>query len=273
MLCHARRTTTLIMRLHDACRVLLLCLAGTLIISGPVVADHLKDQAVERLAASHDPTVAIAIGSLVVKQAGLDAIRTLLAQRGRDAGLGKEWNSSAPEWHAAEAALLSIVDERIATRIVDPAWFYQAWARQAAALLNAEEADEIAEHFATPGGKEQRVVIELLLVGEMVMTNYTFTGRIRHNVKGSESEMSRMQTVWWEREPFRRRDFSGDPGALRFAARPTGIRYAKMLAIQGVEAITAHIDAVVRETRMTLQQRQADADPMIAAFRNRSRTQ
>jgi hypothetical protein len=233
----------------------------------PAGADALKDAAIARLAASHDPTVAIAVGSLVVKQAGLDEIRSLLAQRGREAALGKGWNRAAPEWQSAEARLLAIVEERIDTGIRDPAWFYQAWSTLAADLLNAEEADEIASHFATPGGKEQRVVVELLVVGDMVMTNYTFTGRIRQNVRGSEREMAQMQTVWWDREPFRVRDFSGDPGALRFAGQSLGNRYVKMLAIQGVEAVTGRIDAVVRETRAALQQRLGEVDPMIAAFR------
>ena len=259
----------------DNCLRRCLCLlaASTVFVCMPAAADALKDDAIARLAASHDPTVAIAIGSLVVKQAGLDAIRSLLAQRGRAAGLGRDWNASAPEWQAAEARLLAIVDENIATQIRDPAWFYRDWAKQAAALLNAEEADDIADHFATPGGKEQRVVIELLLVGEMVMTNYSFTGRIRQNVKGSEPEMASMQAVWFEREPFRVRDFSGDQGAMRFASQPLGVRYVKMLAIQGVEAITAHIDAVVRGTVKSLRERQTDVDPMIAAFRDRTGAQ
>lgn len=237
---------------------------------GSAVADTLKDDAVARLAAIHDPTIAIAIGSLVVKQAGLETIRSLLAQRGSAAGLGKDWNVSAPEWQSAETQLQAIVDENIATRIRDPAWFHRSWANLAAALLNAEEADDLAAHFATAGGKKQRVVIELVVVGEMVMTNYSFTGRIGQNVKGSESEMAQLQAVWWEREPYRPRDFSGDQGALRFVSAPVSIRYVKMLAIQGVEAITRHVDAVVATTRHALQQRQSEIDPMIAAFRERS---
>lgn len=257
-------------RLNRKLFSLLVIAAAWYLATGAAAADALKDDAVARLASSHDPTISIALGSLVVKQAGLETIRSLLAQRGRAAGLGKDWIASAPEWQAAETQLLAIVDENIASQIRDPAWFYQAWAKQAAALLNAEEADDLAAHFATAGGKEQRVVIELLLVGEMVMTNYSFTGRIRQNVKGSEPEMARMQSVWWEREPFRARDFSGDQGALRFASAPLGIRYVKMLAIQGVEAITSHVDAVVATTRQALQQRQSEIDPMIAAFRERS---
>jgi hypothetical protein len=41
----------------------------------------------------------------------------------------------------------------------------------------------------------------------------------------------------------------------------------RMLAIRGVEAVTARIDAVVAETRATLRERLAEIDPMIAAYR------
>jgi len=41
--------------------------------------DALKDEAIARLAASHDPAIPLAIGRLYVKQAGLQSARTLLA--------------------------------------------------------------------------------------------------------------------------------------------------------------------------------------------------
>jgi hypothetical protein len=51
-------------------------------------------------------------------------------------------------------------------------------------VLNAEEADEIATHFATPIGREQRIVIEVKVIGELVLANYTFTDRISDRVPG-----------------------------------------------------------------------------------------
>ena len=65
-------------------------LAAVLTAIGPAAADALKDDAIARLASSHEPDVPLAVGRLAVKQAGLGAVRTLLARRGGDAGLGAE---------------------------------------------------------------------------------------------------------------------------------------------------------------------------------------
>jgi len=204
-----------------------------------------------------------------VKQAGLGAARTLLAQRGRDAGLDRGWNAAAPEWQEAEAHFSAIVDGVIARGIEDANWLRAIWADQAARVLNAEEADEIATHFATPIGREQRIVIEVKVVGELLLANYTFTDRISDRVPGSEREFARMQAIWAEREPFRARNFEGDAGAARFGSRNPGVKYVRMLAIQGVDAILGHIDAVCAEAARAVSQAAAQADPFIETHRRR----
>ena len=119
-------------------------------------ADGLKDEAVTRLVASHDPAIPIAVGRVYIKQAGLQAARVFLAEQGQSSGLGPAWNASAPEWQAAEQDLARDLDRLILSRIDDPTWFRHAWAEAAAQVLDAEEADEIANHFASDGGKQQR---------------------------------------------------------------------------------------------------------------------
>lgn len=245
-------------------------LIALLTIVGPAAADALKDDAIARLAASHEPDVPLAVGRLAVKQAGLGAARTLLARRGRDAGLGRGWNATAPEWQDAEAHFSGIVDGVIARGIEDPEWLRAIWTDQAARVLNAEEADEIATHFATPFGREQRIVIEVKVIGELLLANYTFTDRISDRVPGSEREFARMQTVWAEREPFRVRNFDGDVGAARFGSRNPGVKYVRMLAIQGVDAILGHIDAVCAEAARAVSQAAAQADPFIETHRRRT---
>jgi hypothetical protein len=205
-----------------------------------------------------------------VKQAGLGAARTLLTRRGRDAGLGRGWNAAAPEWQDAEAHFSRIVDGVIARGIEDPDWLRAIWADQAARVLNAEEADEIATHFATPIGREQRIVIEVKVVGELLLANYTFTDRISDRVRGSESEFARMQTVWAEREPFRVRNFDGDAGAVRFGSRNPGVKYVRMLAIQGVDAMLGHINALRAEAVLAVSEAAAQADPFIETYRQRT---
>ncbi len=237
---------------------------------GPAAADALKDDAIARLAASHEPDVPMAVGRLAVKQAGLGAARALLARRGRDAGLGRGWSAAAPEWQAAEAHFNRVVDGVIERAIEQPDWLRAIWADQAARVLNAEEADEIATHFATPMGREQRVVIEIKVVGELLLASYTFTDRISDRVRGSERELARMQATWAEREPFRVRNFDGDVGAARFGTRNPGVKYVRMLAIQGVEAILGHIDAACAEAVLAVSQAAAQADPFIETFRRRT---
>ncbi len=207
-----------------------------------------------------------------MKQAGLGAARTLLARRGHDARLGRGWNAAAPEWQDAEAHFSRIIDGVIARRIEDSDWLRAIWTDQAAGVLNAEEADEIATHFATAIGREQRVVVEVKVVGELLLSNYTFTDRISDRVPGSESEFARMQATWAEREPFRARNFDGDVGAARFGSRNPGVKYVKMLAIQGVHAIIAHIDAVCAEAVRAVTDSAAQADSFIEAYRERTAT-
>jgi len=254
-------------------RILVAALTALLTAIGPAAADALKDDAIARLAASHEPDVPLAVGRLAVKQAGLGAARTLLARRGHDAGLGPGWNAAAPEWRDAEARFSGIVDGVIARGIEDPDWLRAIWTDQAARVLNAEEADEIATHFATPVGREQRIVVEVKVVGELLLTNYTFTDRISDRVTGSEREFARMQAIWAEREPFRVRNFDGDVGAARFASRNPGVKYVRMLAIQGVHAILGHIDAVCAEAVLVVSQTAAQSDPFIETYRRRTASQ
>jgi hypothetical protein len=79
-----------------------------------------------------------------------------------------------------------------------------------------------------------------------------------------------MQTVWAEREPFRVRNFDGDVGAARFGSRNPGVKYVRMLAIQGVDAILGHIDAVCAEAARAVSQAAAQADPFIEIHRQRT---
>jgi hypothetical protein len=247
----------------------ILALAGALLAGDPARAEDdatLKRDAVERVARSHDPAIPIGVGRVYVKQAGLLRARALIADRGRAAGLGGEWSATAPEWQDAERQLVEIVDRTIAERIDDPAWFYAAWGECAAQVLNAEEADEIAAHFATEGGAQQRAVIELLLVGETLVANYTFTNRIRYDVPGSEREMAQLQKAWWVNDHRRVYDFTRYPNAIHFASQDPGVKYSKMLAIQGIDALNRHFDAVVTQLDARLRAQQGMIDAQVARF-------
>jgi hypothetical protein len=227
---------------------------------------QLKREAVERLAASHDPSIPIAVGRVYVKQSGLLQARALIAERGRAAGLGSAWNASVPEWQAAEAEQIALIDRVIAEQLEDPAWFRAAWGAAAAQVLSAEEADEIASHFASEGGRQQRAVLELLLVGETLVANYTFTNRIRYDVPGSEREMARLQDAWWVNDHRRVYDFTPYPNAMRFASQDPGVKYSKMLAIQGIDALNRHFDTVAAAVHAQLVAQVPRIDEHVAAF-------
>jgi hypothetical protein len=244
-----------------------------LVIAGAVSAADdpgLKRDAIERLAASHDPAIVIGVGRVYIKQLGLTRAREIIAEQGAASGLGRAWNAGVPEWQAAERRLTVIVDQIIARRIEDPSWFRAAWGREAARVLNAEEADEIATHFATEGGRLQRSVIELLLVGETLVANYTMTERIRYGVKGAEREMQQLQQAWWVTDHRRVYDFTPYPNAIRFASQDPGLKYARMLAMQGIDAVNRHLDAVAAEVRAALNASRGLVDEQIVAYRARA---
>ncbi len=122
-----------------------------MIVCGPAFSQvDLKEDAVRRVAQAHDPAIFVATGALYLKQEALRAMR------------GK---SLSPE---VEGEVNHLID----TAVRDAAWFHAGWAHAIDKYLSAEEADEIAAHFDTEGGKLQRRVIELV-IGEVVMGNYT----------------------------------------------------------------------------------------------------
>jgi hypothetical protein len=226
-----------------------------------------KLDAVSRVVESHDPALPVHIGRVYVKQAALNAARGLLSERGAAAGLGRDWNLSHPEWQRAEAALTQGVDELIARRVTNPAWVREAWSELAARTLNGEEADEIAVHFQSEGGVYQRRVIEWF-VGELMLQTYTFTDRLRYGVPGAEQEMRELQQATHARAMLDRiYDFTEYPGAMRFASRDPGVKYFKMMMLQGVHALHVHLEAVADEARAMVRSRSALADGHVARAR------
>jgi hypothetical protein len=237
-----------------ACRALfLLCLLS---LTAANAQNDLKQEAVQRLAHSHDPSIFVATGALYLKQ---EAIR---------AAGGKPLS---PDVQAE-------VDRLIDVNVRDPAWFYAGLGNVADRFLSAEEADEIATHFATEGGQLQRRVIELS-VSEVVMNVYTFTDRIDYRLKGSERELRDLQ---YAVGPMRgtcacptprdidrlqpaadaqaiqvAQDLSSYPGTVKFASGGAGVKYVKVLMMQGVESMTTHFEAVAKQIRAVVTQNPA----------------
>jgi hypothetical protein len=229
--------------------------------------EALKQDAVSRLIDSHDATLSQKIGRVYVKQAALKAARDLLAERGQAAGLHKEaWNLASPQWQGAEREVMAGVDALIQRKVASGAWVQEAWSELASRTLNGEEADEIAVHFQSEGGRLQRRVIEWF-VGELTLQTYTFTDRLRYGVLGSEQEMRDLQIATYERQFRGVQDFTSYPNAVRFASTDPGVKYFKMMVMQGVHAVHVHLEAVADEARAAIRSRAALADPYIARAR------
>jgi len=204
----------------------------------------LKRAAISRLAHSLDPAVPVAVGQVVARQASLLQARLLLAGYGQRMGLDAGWNSSAPEWQQAEQALTAQGNALIESEIDVPDWFYEVIERESAKVLDAEEADYIATHFTTEVGKEQRILLQMRLVAEVLMANYSFTDRIDYRVPGLESDLQRLSTAYWDMEPFRIRANMTGPESMKFAGNAAGLKFTRMLAINGIEGLSTYINDV-----------------------------
>jgi len=233
----------------------------------------LKSAAVSRLARSLDPALPIAVGKAVVRQAALLRARELLAEHGAHAGLDNGWNPTAPEWQQAESTLMQDAVALIGNQIETPEWFYAVLRREIDRTLDGEEADYIATHFTTEVGKEQRILLEMRLVGEVLMANYTFTNRIDYNVPGLEDDLEQLSADYWKLEPFRTRDFMNDPQAIRFAGQSAGLKYTRMLAISGIEGFIQHIDSVAVEAVRSVDRSEHVIGRYIEAYRQRTRAE
>jgi hypothetical protein len=227
-----------------------------------------KQDAVSRVANSHDAALSVNIGRVYVKQVALLTARDILAERGRAAGLGREWNLDAPEWRSAEGEFLEGIDGLIQSDVANPVWVKEAWSELISQTLKGEEADEIAVHFQTEGGQLQRQVIEWF-VGELTLQTYTFTDRLRYGVPGSEQEMRDLQVITYERRARFPRiyDLTRYPNAVRFASTGPGVKYFKMMVMQGVHAVHVHLEAVADQVRQMIRSRAPLADVHIARMR------
>ena len=233
--------------------------------------EALKADAIDRLVGEHDTSLSINIGRVYVKQTALIAARDLLRRKGRAAGLtDAQWNLDTPEWKGAENELTAGLDELIRTQVANPAWLRTAWSQLSSQLLGAEEADEIAVHFRTEGGAQQRRVIEWF-VGELTLETYTFTDRLKYGVPGSEKEMRDLQETTYgiqnHFDPIY--DLTKYPNTMRFASRDPGVKYMKMMVTSGVNVIHKHLEKVANQARAAINARERLADSYITRVQKR----
>ncbi|HZR03145.1 MAG TPA: hypothetical protein VFA81_08255 [Burkholderiales bacterium] len=234
-------------------------------------------EAVSRVVASHDTTLLLGGGALMIKQSAIRSARKLLGEWGREAGLRGEWWDSAPEYRAAKQALLADADGIMAKRYLSGAWLRQAWTEYASRELDGEEADTVATHFQTEGGQKLRQLMDWYL-GEMVLFNYTFTDRFDYELQEAEHELRALQQEAQKRIPREDIEFTSRyPDTFQFVACSPDSRYCpslkywKMLIYPLMGEIIRYIDGVSAEIESTMRKRKPQVDAYIAEFKARAR--
>lgn len=234
-------------------------------------------EAVDRLVESHDTTLVLGGGKLMIKQAAIRSARKLLGQWGREAGLGGEWWDDAPEYRAAKAQLLAVADETIERRYASGAWLKQAWTEYTARELDGEQADAIASHFQTEGGRKMRMLMDWYM-GEMVLFNYTFTDRFDYELQDAERELRALQREAQKRLPIEDIEFTSRyPETFQFIACSPDSRYCpsvkywKMLIYPLMGEIIRYIDSVSSDIEARMLARRSEVEPLIQSFKARKR--
>jgi len=231
-----------------------------------------KRDAVERVVESHDKTLLLGGGKLMIKQAAVRTARKLLREWGKEAGLAGEWWDDAPEYRAAKAELLGLADATMARRYDSGIWLNEVWYQYTAKELEGEEADSIAEVFKTEGGKKVRMQMDWYL-GEMILFNYTFTDRFEYELADAERELKALQIEAQKRIPREDIEFSSRYAeAFQFlACSPQsrycpGPKYWKMLIYPMLGGVIRYIDGVSEDIEAQMRARRPEVQRHIDAF-------
>jgi len=211
-------------------------------------------QAVDRLVVQHDAELPIAIGALVVKQAGLIIIREELEAYGVRKGFDASWSNDAGKWKKAEKLLIKILDRIIDTKIKNPNWVHNALYQAILNGITLEEVEAISAHFQTDVGSMQRQIIDMSIIAETLQLAYTISRTIDIHLKGSEREYKNLQQVWWERKPEFgvNKKIYADPAVREFAGQETGRKYGRLISMQGIGGMMSYIRDIIVEVQIEL---------------------
>ncbi len=235
-------------------------------------------EAVDRVVDSHDNTLILKGGELMIRQQAVRSAHKLLVQWGREQKLGELWWQDRPEWQAAKAELLAAGDEVLAKRFIEDAWLTQIWTKYTLENFSGEQASVIADHFQTEGGIKQRRLMDWYL-GETTLFYYTFTDRFDYETEETQQQLKSLQKAALTRIPREDVHFSKrNPEAYAFiACSPDseycpGLHYWKMLTIPLMGAVFRHMEEVTREIEAVMIRLQPEVQRHLDAFRNNTRS-
>lgn len=240
--------------------------------------DDDKRDAVQRVAKAHDEALVVGAARLITKQLSLRLARDLLALWGKQAGLGAGWKEGVPEWQQAEALLMQETTEQPLAQLAQVSWVKSIRETYISNTFAGEDADTIANHFATESGQAQLAMMDWFQ-GETTLFNYTYTGRFQYDLKGAEAELKALQKVAESRIPEKDNEIgftTRHREAWQFVACSpesrycVGPKYAALVGIPMQGAIIRHIDAVGAGIKAAMEARREAVQPFLDAFRARS---
>jgi hypothetical protein len=237
-----------------------------------------KEEAVERVVASHDNTLIHKGGELMVRQQAVRAAHKLLVRWGREQNLGDQWWQDRPEWQAAKHELLVAGELVLKQQFVEDAWLTTLWTKYTRENFSSEQASVIADHFETEGGIRQRRLMDWYL-GETTLFYYTFTDRFDYETEETQLQLKSLQKAALSRIPREDVHFSErNPEAYAFiACSPDseycpGLHYWKMLTIPLMGAVFRHMEEVTREIEAAMSRSLPRVQRHLDAFRASTRS-
>jgi hypothetical protein len=261
--------------------LVLVCLMSAVPVAAETEAEEAqryKLEAVEQVVASHDNSLILKGGELMVRQQAVHAAAKLLAQWGREQNLGMLWWEDRPEWQAAKLQMLDAADSILRARFIQDAWLQRIWTRYTLENFSGEQASAIAEHFKTEGGIKQRRLMDWYL-GEFTLFYYTFAGRFDYNTRETQVQLKSLQKAALSRIPTEDVHFSKrNPEAYAFIAcspdsvNCPGLKYWKMLSIPMMGAVYRHMEAVTREMEAEMARMLPVVQPHLDEFRRNTRS-
>lgn len=228
--------------------------------------------AVKEVVESHDQTLILKGGDLMVRQQIVKAAKLFVLRWGRERGLGDAWWEDKQEYQQAVDELLRIGDQIMSEKFESGAWLTQIWTEYTAKNFTGEQASAIAEHFKTEYGMVQRRLMEWYL-GETTLFYYTFTDRWDYRLEETRKQLEALQREARTRVPNDKLSWkAGEKEAYTFiACSPDseycpGVKYWKMLAIPMMGAVFRYMEDITREAKASMEARRDLVEPYFLAF-------
>lgn len=237
----------------------------------------LKESAVKAVVSSHDQTLIVRGGELMVRQQVVKAAKKYVVTWGRERGFGKEWWEDKIEFQQAADHLISIGDDVLLNKFSSGDWLTDIWTEYMVNNFTGEQASSIAEHFKTEGGAIQRRLMEWYL-GETTLFYYTFTDRWDYRLEETRKELEALQKEARKRMPDEMVTWkAGEKEAYTFiACSPdndfcVGPKYWKMLAIPMMGAVFRYMEDITREIKLEMESERASVEKFFVAFEEKQK--